>query len=129
VGKISTTTMLHRLFVVLLVGFSVGCATVDFDAAKPVSHALTDTSDTHLGQVLAKHAHRPRHESGFHLVTDSIDALAMRLLLAERAERSIDAQYYMIDNDIVGRVFFCFTAARGRPRRAREAVDRRHQYH
>jgi putative cardiolipin synthase len=38
-------------------------------------------------------------------MNDGIDALASRLLLAERAERTIDAQYYLIKNDIVSHAF------------------------
>ena len=36
---------------------------------------------------------------------NGIDALAARLILAERAERSIDLQYYLIKDDVVGREF------------------------
>jgi putative cardiolipin synthase len=36
---------------------------------------------------------------------DGVDALATRLRLAHIAERSIDAQYYLITNDVVGRAF------------------------
>jgi putative cardiolipin synthase len=100
------TQGLWRLLLAVLITFSAGCATVDFDAEKPTSHALADTGDTSLGKLFAKHAHHPQNESGFYLITDSIDALAIRLLLEERAERSIDAQYYMVANDIVGKVFF-----------------------
>jgi len=58
------------------------------------------------------------------VVSDSIDALAIRLLLAERAERSIDAQYYLIDNDIVGKVFFAsLLRAADRGVRVRLLVD------
>ena len=90
----------------MLLAISVGCATVDFDAPKPASYAFEDTGDTYLGTYLSKYDVHPENESGFYVVSDSIDALAIRLLLAERAERSIDAQYYMIENDIVGKVFF-----------------------
>ena len=38
-------------------------------------------------------------------MTDGIDALSARLLLAQRAERSIDAQYYLIKNGITGSAF------------------------
>lgn len=82
------------------------CATVDFDAPKAESHALTDTGDTRLGKYFLKHADRPKTQSGFYIVTNPIDALALRLLLASWAERSIDAQYYMVENDIIGKVFF-----------------------
>ena len=83
-----------------------GCATVDFDAEKSESYALTDTDDTYLGKFVSQFDHHPSHYSGFYIVTDGIDALAIRLLLELRAERSIDAQYYMVNDDIVGRVFF-----------------------
>ncbi len=100
------THSLGRLLLAALITFSAGCATVDFDAPKPPSHALTDTGDTSLGKLFTKHAYRPPNESGFYLISDSIDALAIRLLLEERAERTIDAQYYMVADDIVGKVFF-----------------------
>lgn len=83
-----------------------GCATVDFDAAKSESYALTDTDDTYLGNYLSQFDSHPAHYSGFYIIPDGIDALAIRLLMELRAERSIDAQYYMINDDIVGRVFF-----------------------
>ena len=98
--------LLRSLTTLMLVSLIGGCSTVDFDAPKSVSHAMTDTADTGLGKLFEKHAHRPSDQSGFYVVTDSIDALAIRLLLARSAERSIDAQYYMINNDIIGKVFF-----------------------
>ena len=97
---------LQRLPLALLFALSIGCATVDFDAPKPASYAFGNTGNTYLGKYLSRYEGHPANESGFHVVSDSIDALAIRLLLAERAERSIDAQYYMIKNDIVGKVFF-----------------------
>ena len=36
---------------------------------------------------------------------DGTDALATRLLLAQKAEKSIDAQYYLMKNDVVGGCF------------------------
>jgi putative cardiolipin synthase len=83
-----------------------GCTTVDFYAKKPVSHTLTDTDETYLGRYLTQFEHHPSDQSGFYLVPNSIDALAIRLLLELRAESSIDAQYYTVADDIVGQVFF-----------------------
>lgn len=83
-----------------------GCATVEFDYPKDASHALTDTGDTYLGRQLeplvAKHA---AGESGFYVMNDGIDALALRLLMAHRAEKTLDAQYYLLTNDVVGYAF------------------------
>ncbi len=83
-----------------------GCASVDFDYPKPESTAFQDTGDTYLGKGLEGFvsAH-PDGQSGFFPLSDGIDALAARLVMAEEAERSIDAQYYLLKNDIVGRAF------------------------
>jgi len=95
---------LPGLFAILLA--TAGCATIDFDYPKPESFALTDTADTTTGRGIAKFvAQHPPEQSGFYPVYDGIDSLALRLLMAERAERSIDAQYFLIHNDLVGNVF------------------------
>jgi putative cardiolipin synthase len=79
---------------------------VDFDYPKDASTAPTDTDDTFVGQVASEwSASRPADQSGFFLLTDGIDALGTRLQLALKAERTIDAQYYLITNDMVGLVF------------------------
>ncbi len=83
-----------------------GCASIDFDYPRTPSTALTDTAETLLGQKYAPAiAANAPNESGFHTLPDGIDALAARLLLAERAEKSIDLQYYLIKNDLIGRAF------------------------
>jgi len=64
-----------------------------------------DTEDTFLGQQLVEIANQHPGESGFFPISDGIDALAARLLLAGRAERTIDAQYYLIKNDHTGNAF------------------------
>lgn len=79
-----------------------GCASVDFNAPKSVSYAVIPGSysaETGLPE-------RDPHESGFYLLSDSIDALALRLLLAERAKSSLDVQYYLVTDDLIGKVFF-----------------------
>jgi len=82
-----------------------GCASIDFDYPKTESHAFTDTDDTYMGRQLAGLAEAHPGESGFYASYDGIDALAVRLLMAERAERSIDAQYYLLIDDVVGYAF------------------------
>ena len=99
--------MLVRNFYLAVVAFSLAsCATVNFNYPKPQSAAFTDTGDTYLGKRLKQEVtSRPTNHSGFYLISDGIDALSARLLMAERAERSIDAQYYELKNDLTGRVF------------------------
>jgi putative cardiolipin synthase len=101
---LSLTRFRHYFLVAILATLS-GCATVDFDYPKPESHAVTDTDDTYLGKKIAGLAEQHPGEAGFYPMGDGIDALASRLLLAGRAERTIDAQYYLIKNDIVSHAF------------------------
>ena len=92
-------------FIVPLIALLGACATVDFDYPKPESSALENTDDTIAGKRIAPLVAAHPGESGFYLSYDGIDALAARLLMAERAERSLDAQYYLITNDLIGFVF------------------------
>jgi len=86
--------------------FLAGCASIDFDYPRTESFHLTDTADTYLGRQIQPVAMtQPEGYSGFYPMNDGIDALASRLLLAHRAEKSIDVQYYLIKDDIVGRAF------------------------
>lgn len=99
------TIFLQRLTLLILLTSFAGCASVDFDYPKPETQAPTDTSDTYLGKQLVGVADEHPDMAGFFPLSDGIDALAIRLLMAERAEVSIDAQYYLIKNDIVGNAF------------------------
>ena len=115
---------LRRFCLVAVVAALSGCATVDFDYPKPESTALTDTSDTYLGKKLGGLRGQHSDEAGFYPLSDGINALATRLLLAERAERSIDVQYYLIKKDVVGSTFInALLRAADRGVRVRLLVD------
>jgi putative cardiolipin synthase len=83
-----------------------GCATVDLDGPKEASYALQEAPDTYYGRevppIVAAH---PADQSGFLLQPDGIQALAARFRLAAIAEETLDAQYYLITNDMVGMLF------------------------
>jgi putative cardiolipin synthase len=97
--------LLH-VFVIYLASALLGCASVDFEHPKPTSHVLADTNDTYLaGQIQDVVDANPGDHSGFIPISDGIEALAARLLLAERAERSIDAQYYLLNKGTTGSAF------------------------
>jgi putative cardiolipin synthase len=102
------SSLLKNIFTITLATSFVGCATVDLNYTKQESHAMaiTETADTFLGREFSDlvSAH-PAGESGFVNFSDGIDALAIRLHLANRAERTIDAQYYLLKDGITGRAF------------------------
>jgi putative cardiolipin synthase len=104
--KTAIRTIARTLPLLIWIVVGAGCASIDFDYARTESSTLVNTSDTFLAEqfadVVAMH---PPDESGFYPIYDGIDALAARLLLAEYAERSIDVQYYLIKDDLVGRAF------------------------
>jgi putative cardiolipin synthase len=81
------------------------CATLPADFERPVSHAYTDTGDTLLGQACRDEITAHPGQSGFLLLGNGLDAFLARAVLAQTAERSIDAQYYLLHNDLVGALF------------------------
>ena len=94
------------LSVVFLVAvLANGCASVDFDYPRTSSTAIEAEPTSRLGLQLGGLEDENPGDAGFHLLADSIDSLAVRLLMAVRAERTLDAQYYLITNDEVGYLF------------------------
>lgn len=85
--------ILRRTILVAIFVIPCGCASIDFDYPRSESSAFTDTADTRFGRVFADAVSAHPGKAGFLPLEDGVDALAMRLVLAERAERSIDAQY------------------------------------
>ncbi|MGI9343702.1 MAG: phospholipase D family protein [Gammaproteobacteria bacterium] len=98
-------TRLRACLLPILVALLAGCASVDFDYPKTESTAILDTGDTHFGRAMDEFGEKPPDESGFVLLTDGIEALAARLQGAKRAEKTLDAQYYLITNDQIGIIF------------------------
>src|SRR5437870_642673 len=64
--------------------------------------SIPDEGNTYLGHV-ARAASPDPDLSGFRLLPMPTFALEARLELARRAERSIDVQYYLIQDDVIGR--------------------------
>ena len=64
--------------------------------------ALPIASDTALDEAIAPLAAAHPGESGFRLVSDGVEAFALRGLSARYAERSLDVQYYIWHDDLTG---------------------------
>ncbi|TMV09024.1 phospholipase D family protein [Ruegeria sediminis] len=72
---------------------------------KTVTRAAADTGGTFLAQRASTLGDPMDGRSGVYLVSDGPEALALRLVLSERAERTIDAQYYLLHDDASGHLF------------------------
>ena len=96
------TATIIQLVAAVVILMTAGCATLPKDFDRPESYALTDTESTTFGKMLA--AERAAHpgKSGFHLLGNGLDAFVARAVLSNYAERSIDVQYYLYHNDLIG---------------------------
>jgi putative cardiolipin synthase len=80
----------------------VGCASLPAGVQRTRSVALPADDHSGLGRIAM--ASLPDDElTGFRLLPTGLFALDTRLALVQRAERSIDLQYYVLQNDATGR--------------------------
>jgi putative cardiolipin synthase len=73
-------------------------------ADKPETWAIKDPESTRLGKVAVSIASKHAGESGFLLLDRGKDALSWRTILADAAERTIDAQYFLWKDDDAGKI-------------------------
>jgi putative cardiolipin synthase len=111
--------MLRALAVLMAVWLS-GCASLPPMQPVAETHALQDPGSTPLGRLAAANVPSARAPSGgelsgFRLLPDAPFALDARLALAARAAKTLDVQYYILQNDMVGRTLL---------RALRDAADR-----
>jgi putative cardiolipin synthase len=90
------------LFLLLTVS---GCVSMSLDHPKEPTTALTDTGGTYLARESAIWRDGQLQGNGFYSLSKGKDAFGARLVLMNRAERSIDAQYFLMKPDNAGLVF------------------------
>jgi len=85
---------------------AAGCAVLPPSTPNPSSQAIPDVSATTLAKMADAARQRasaaPEH-SGFRPLPEGEFAFDARVALARHAERSLDVQYYLIQNDPIGR--------------------------
>ncbi|HQY29073.1 MAG TPA: phospholipase D family protein [Burkholderiaceae bacterium] len=74
------------------------CASLPPPPDKPVTNAWAQPGATALGTMSAAAAPNARH-SGFRLLESGEDAFAALVSLADRAQRTLDLQYYLMHDD------------------------------
>ena len=81
-----------------------GCASLPRDVPRTPSAAVPASPDTALGRIaFAAAAGKDPALSGFRLISWSEQSFAARLALVARAQRTLDLQYYVFDDDGTGR--------------------------
>ena len=101
---------LKLLLLCLLLGALAACSqdeteAIESDAAEKTESSAFDAPETaRLGRVAAALAAGHGGESGFLLLDRGRDALFWRTVLADAAEKSIDAQYFLWKDDAAGRI-------------------------
>ena len=70
------------------------------------SRAFHDTAGTRIGQAVARRFEIPAGKSGVLALSNGLDAFAARALLIDAADRSIDVQYYIWQEDLSGILLF-----------------------
>jgi len=82
-----------------------GCASLPGNVARDESHAFQDTATTTLGVQNEAELQAHPDQSAFRPMGSGVDAFLARIVLAEMAQRSLDAQYYIWHDDLTGRLF------------------------
>jgi putative cardiolipin synthase len=103
---------------------ALGCSNARPPEVKTMTFAVEDTAATRLAGVVAPALSNHPGLAGIHALPDPRDAFAARALLADAAERTIDAQYYIWHGDETGTLLFeALWRAAGRGVRVRLLVD------
>lgn len=93
------TASLRAWFTCLAIALLSGCVSLPEHVDRPVTTALPNAeSATSLGRLAQSNA--PSADvSGFRLIPSGEEAYATLLTLADRAERTLDLQYFIIESD------------------------------
>jgi len=93
-----------------------------------VSSALLLPEKTRLGQKIQTHVVQHQGKSGFYLLAAGHGAFMARLLLIANAQRTLDLQYYIFENDLTGKYLMDrLIAAAARGVRVRLLLDDWHE--
>jgi putative cardiolipin synthase len=93
----------QRLIAIVFAFVLAACASLPPQANRPKTVALQDTESTRLGALFVPEEQAHPGGSAFHLLQDPTDAIVARITLADTAERSLDLQYYIWHDDLIGR--------------------------
>jgi putative cardiolipin synthase len=95
-------------FIIMLVGFLSlsACAQLPTDYNIEPSYVFSDTDNTSLGKNSLEKLKKYPGVSAMYLIIEGTDAFYARMALLATAERSIDVQYYIWHDDLIGKFLF-----------------------
>ena len=93
----NSSALLAAFALLLVLG---GCASFPLGVPHVPSHAIADGDLTALGRVFGAEAAQHPGLSGFQVITSGHAAFVARAALADAAERTLDLQYYSVDDDL-----------------------------
>lgn len=94
--------MITRCLSFLAIALLVGCATLPKDFPATPSTAISQDENTVLKSALQPSLNAHAGLSGFYLLDEARDAFLARIALADTAEKTIDAQYFIWSGDAAG---------------------------
>ena len=104
--KISTTTYNKSMLAIYCsIAITVtGCSTLPKHTIEsiPETTLQVDTTQTTLAQIIQPLQEQHPELTGYLVLFEPLEALATRLSLIDKAEKRLDLQYYIWDNDKVG---------------------------
>jgi putative cardiolipin synthase len=109
----------------LLIGLLfTGCASLPTDYPRTESKAFENYLDTSVGQLFEEAEQQHPGNSGFAIIRYGRPAFTARIALTDLAEKTLDAQYYIWENDATGWILAeRLTQAADRGVRVRLLVD------
>ncbi|MBP6113522.1 MAG: phospholipase D family protein [Acinetobacter sp.] len=79
------------------------CTTLPKQQVVPAQYAFdTNTDDTTLSKIVTPLKTQNPDLTGYHILYEPLEAIASRLQLIDKAEKTLDLQYYIWDNDTIG---------------------------
>ncbi|MEM9334239.1 MAG: phospholipase D family protein [Pseudomonadota bacterium] len=102
VAHVKRSRPARRCLLLLLVANVAACASVPLDVPKEASFAIDDTSATALGELATGWSEIHGDASGFFPLVNGLDALGARLEMANRAQSTLDLQYFLMKDDEAG---------------------------
>jgi len=100
--------MKNTKFIIIFAGIILlsACAQLPTNYKKEPSYVFSDTGNTTLGKNTLENLKKQPGLSSMYLINEGTDAFFARMALLTTAERSIDVQYYIWHDDLIGKFLF-----------------------